>query len=119
MGIITLITYSTLNNKEPLTEWLIALDATSKAVVIKRVERLEKGNFGDCEPVGDGVFELRIHYGPGFRVYFGKQGQTAVILLMGGDKGTQNRDIEKSKQYWLDYKERAHDKNKRNAKKKI
>lgn len=119
MGIIKTITYATANHKEPLTEWLIALDMASKVVVTKRLERLEDGNFGDCEPVGDGVFELRIHYGPGFRVYFGKRNRTVIILLMGGDKGTQGRDIVKSKQYWLDYKEIEYGKEKRSTKKKI
>lgn len=119
MGIITTISYSTINNKEPLTEWLMTLDTTSKVVITKRLERLENGNFGDCEPVGGGVFELRIHYGPGFRVYFGKQSKTIVILLMGGDKRTQERDIVKAKHYWLDYKELLHGKNKRSTNKKI
>ena len=115
MDIIT-ITYSTPNNKEPLTEWLMTLDITPRVMIAKRLERLSNGNFGDCEPVGEGVFELRIHYGPGFRIYFGKQGKTVVILLMGGDKGTQKHDIAKAKQYWLDYKGQLHDKNKRNKK---
>lgn len=119
MDTIKIITYSTASKKEPLTEWLIALDVTSRVIITKRLERLINGNFGDCDSVGNEVFELRIHYGPGFRVYFGKQDNAIVILLLGGDKKTQNRDIVKAKQYWLDYKETVHGKNKRTTKKKI
>lgn len=65
------------------------------------------GNFGDAKMIkgGEGIWELRIDYGPGYRVYFGKQGATIVILLTGGDKKSQNRDIAKAKRYWLDYKD--------------
>ncbi len=65
------------------------------------------GNFGDAKRIkgGEGVLELRISYGPGYRIYFGKDGSTVVVLLIGGDKGSQNRDIAKAKRYWLDYKD--------------
>jgi putative addiction module killer protein len=62
-----------------------------------RVRRLSLGNAGDVEPVGEGVSEMRIHYGPGYRVYFKQQGETIVVLLAGGDKRTQPRDIERAK----------------------
>jgi len=68
--------------------------------------RVEAGNFGDCEPVGDGVTELRIHVGAGYRVYFGRHGKTVVILLCGGDKGSQAADIKRAKDYWADWKRR-------------
>jgi putative addiction module killer protein len=65
------------------------------------------GNFGDSKIIkgGDGIWELRINFGPGYRVYFGKKGTTIIILLLGGNKGTQERDIIKAKKYWLEYKE--------------
>ena len=65
----------------------------ARARVLERVERLAAGNLGDVRPVGEGISELRIDYGPGYRVYFRKQGRTVVILLAGGDKRTQDRDI--------------------------
>ena len=61
------------------------------------------GNYGDCKPAGAGIFELRLHLGPGYRIYFGQEKQTLVILLMGGDKQTQERDILKAQEYWKDY----------------
>jgi putative addiction module killer protein len=69
------------------------LDINARARVLTRIERLSLGNSGDCKPVGEGVSELRIHYGPGYRVYFKKRGRLLVILLAGGDKRTQSRDI--------------------------
>ncbi len=67
---------------------------------------MEAGNFGDCEPVGDGVSELREHLGVGYRVYFGRHGQTVVILLCGGSKKSQVTDIKAAKGYWEDWKRR-------------
>ena len=79
---------------EVYARWLDGLrDARARARVLARVERLAAGNPGDVRPVGEGVSELRIDYGPGYRVYFTKQGRTVVILLAGGDKRTQDRDI--------------------------
>ncbi|GAB4293261.1 MAG: type II toxin-antitoxin system RelE/ParE family toxin [Thiohalomonadaceae bacterium] len=74
--------------------WLDGLrDIRARARVLARVERLAAGHAGDAEPVGEGVSELRIHYGPGYRVYYKQQGRELVILLAGGDKGSQSRDI--------------------------
>ena len=69
-----------------------------------RLERIKLGNLGDFRSVGEGVCELRIDYGPGYRVYFGRIGNIIVILLLGGDKSTQNRDIKKAIEYWIDYR---------------
>ena len=72
-------------------------DPQARARILVRIRRLSLGNAGDVAPVGDGVSEMRIDYGPGYRVYFKQQGETLVILLAGGDKRTQKRDIEKAK----------------------
>ena len=80
---------------ETYAGWLDGLrDVRARARVLVRVERLVAGNPGDVRPVGEGVSELRIDYGPGYRVYFKRQGQTVVVLLAGGDKRTQGADIE-------------------------
>jgi putative addiction module killer protein len=78
--------------------WLEALaDERAKARIAERVRRVALGNLGDVEPVGDGVSELRIHYGPGYRLYMVQQGRAVVILLCGGEKSTQAKDIKKAK----------------------
>ena len=80
-------------------KWLSKLaDINARARVLVRIERMKEGNFGDLKSVGDGVSELRIAYGPGYRVYYTMQADTVVILLIGGDKGSQNRDIAKAKE---------------------
>ncbi|RUV70495.1 type II toxin-antitoxin system RelE/ParE family toxin [Mesorhizobium sp. M5C.F.Cr.IN.023.01.1.1] len=74
--------------------WFNALkDMRAKARILARIVSAEKGNFGDCEPVGSGVSEMRIHYGPGYRLYYTRQGDVLYLLLIGGDKGSQKRDI--------------------------
>jgi len=74
--------------------WLVGLkDHVGKAQIALRLDRAAKGNFGDCEPVGEGVSKMRIHYGPGYRVYFTRRGLVVYLLLLGGDKSTQKRDI--------------------------
>jgi putative addiction module killer protein len=79
--------YRREDGREPFTDWLDGLrDRAVEARIRVRLRRVEAGNFGDCEPVGEGVTELRIHVGAGYRIYFGRHGKTVVILLCGGDK---------------------------------
>ncbi|PIZ03669.1 MAG: addiction module protein [Gammaproteobacteria bacterium CG_4_10_14_0_8_um_filter_38_16] len=107
----TLKYYQTSNGKQPFKEWLMGLkDVVGMAQINKRIERLMLGQRGDSEPVGEGVFELRIHYGPGYRLYYAEQGSELVILLYGGSKGSQQRDIDRAITYWKDYLEQYHDK---------
>ncbi|OGT34138.1 MAG: hypothetical protein A3C44_00545 [Gammaproteobacteria bacterium RIFCSPHIGHO2_02_FULL_39_13] len=109
----TLKYYKTGNGKEPCKEWLMSLkDVVGAAQINKRIERLMLGQRGDSESVGEGVFELRIHYGPGYRLYYAEQGSELVILLYGGSKGGQQRDIDRAIGYWKNYLERYHDKSK-------
>lgn len=98
--------FQTQDGQEPFTEWLRSLrDQRTRDRIRKRLERLGDGNFGDCRSVGGGVFELRVHFGAGYRVYFGEVDRTIVLLLCGGDKSSQARDIERAKTYWLKHKE--------------
>ncbi len=78
-------------------EWFAKLrDAKARAIINARLRRLELGNAGDCEPVGEGVSEMRIHHGPGYRLYFVKRGLALVVLLAGGTKATQTKDIKEA-----------------------
>ena len=99
--------YLTVDGKNIFDEWLDSLrDIRAKAKIRARLDRVEDGNLGDCKSVGEGVFELRIDYGPGYRIYFGQEGITIIILLCGGDKSTQKQDIDKAQEYWKDYRSR-------------
>lgn len=103
------IVYAKENGKEPFTEWLYDLqDVIGRKRILTRVSRLQQGNFGDCEPVGEGVSELRLFFGAGYRVYFGEHGNQIIVLLCGGDKGSQSKDIKQAKIYWQEY---LHDEN--------
>jgi putative addiction module killer protein len=78
--------------------WLRAIrDAKTKAIIAARIRRMAFGNSGDVRPVGEGVSELRIHHGPGYRVYYAQRGAVLIVLLCGGDKSTQSKDIQKAK----------------------
>lgn len=92
------------NETTEYVKWLEAVrDPFVKVRVIKRVRMAEAGNFGDCESVGDSVFEMRIHYGPGYRVYFTRRDEVVYLLLIGGDKSTQSRDIKRAKQIAINF----------------
>lgn len=99
--------YRTSENREPFTEWFQALnDLRAQARIDARIARVRLGNLGDSHTVHEGVSELRIDYGRGYRVYFGQQGRTLVILLSGGTKQAQKADIKQAHEYWEDYKQR-------------
>jgi putative addiction module killer protein len=88
----------------PFSDWLVSLrDARAVGIVRARLNRIRLGNFGDCKSVGSGVEELRIDFGPGYRIYYGRQGSLAVVLLCGGDKRTQARDIQTAQKHWKEY----------------
>jgi len=87
----------------PFSEWMDRQTALLYGKLMARLERVELGNLGDHRGVGEGVLELRIDFGPGYRIYFGLDGSELVILLIGGTKKTQQRDIDTAKQYWRNY----------------
>ena len=95
--------YINAADKSPFREWIRRIDGGTRSRINTRIRRIEEvGNYGDCEPVGDGVYELRLNVGPGYRAYFGIDG-AEIILLGGGDKSTQDSDIAKAKDCWGDY----------------
>ena len=100
--------YETPSGKAPFDDWLDGLrDTKGQSRIQVRLDRLEQGNLGDCKPVGEGVLELRINYGPGYRVYIAEDGPVVVLLLIGGNKGTQTKDIKTAKSYWKNYRKGA------------
>jgi putative addiction module killer protein len=107
-GLRTLRIYSTTDGRKPFQEWLDSLkDYQAQARIFVRLERVRLGGgLGDWKSVGGGVQELRMDIGPGYRVYFGLDGKLVVILLCGGTKATQEKDISNAKRYWQDYKSR-------------
>lgn len=94
------------NGRSPFTDWLGSLDNVASAIVLRALYRLEQGNFSNVKSVGMGVLEYRINFGPGYRMYFGKDGETVVILLGGGTKKRQDRDISDAIACWAEYKKR-------------
>lgn len=100
--------YKTGNGTEPATEWLGSLkDKQARARIEVRLARLTAGNFGDCKPLRDSVWELKVDWGSGYRVYYGQIGKTIILLLCGGDKRTQDADIERAVDYFKDFKRRS------------
>ena len=97
--------YRTETGKQPFVEWLKSVkDATVRHSVQVRIRRIEvSGHIGDYKNLKDGMYEMRIHKSPGYRIYYGLDGKTLIVLLAGGEKGTQKRDIKKAKEYWQDY----------------
>jgi putative addiction module killer protein len=100
--------YITDRGRKPFKEWLEGLrDIFGRAKIRVRLDHIRLGNLGDNRSVGEGVLELRIDYGPGYRVYFVIAGNRVVLLLLGGDKSSQEKDIAKAKEYWLDHQRRS------------
>lgn len=97
--------YVAADGQPPFERWFSDLETIARARVARAITRLEQGNFSNVKSVGEGVFEYRIDFGPGYRVYFGQDGQTWVILLTGGTKKRQQRDIDEAHAYWQDYKQ--------------
>ncbi len=97
--------YLTGDGKSPYREWLERLDRSVRARVQARVLRFEFGNLGDHKSVGEGVWEARLAFGPGYRIYFGMRGRTVILLLLGGEKSSQAKDIREAKKQWVDFLE--------------
>lgn len=92
------------NNKEPYTEWLLSLDRNIRAKINARIARIRNSkNLGVYKSLNDDVFEIKIDLGPGYRIYFGFEKNVVLILLVGGDKGNQQRDINRAKKYWKEH----------------
>ena len=98
--------YITPKGDCPFGAWFEALDPNAAAKVVVVLARIENGNLSNAKGVGSGVFEFRIDFGPGYRIYFGRDGETVLILLAGGTKQRQQRDIEDAKARWQDYRSR-------------
>ena len=100
--------YQTTAGKDLFADWFEGLrDSRTMNRIEARLDRLETGNFGDIKLVATGVWELRFHFGPGYRIYFGLDGEVLVILLCGGDKSTQVSDIRLARESWRDYLRRT------------
>jgi putative addiction module killer protein len=100
--------YETKDGECPFKKWLKSLnDKTTIARIDTRIARVEQGNFGDFKSVGNGIMELRLDFGSGYRIYYGLDGEKVVILLIGGDKSTQRKDIRLAQVFWNDYLGRA------------
>lgn len=99
--------YVTAKGKLPFKEWIEGMkDVSARAKIRVRLDRVRLGNLGDSRSVGDGVHELKVDYGPGYRVYFARDGARVILLLLGGDKASQKKDITLAKEFWNDHKRR-------------
>ena len=101
-----IVFYTDSNGNIPFRQWLLTLSNTMRSIVLRRLENIRSGLLSDYKPIEDGVCEFRIHAGQGARLYFAFEGQKIIILLSGGDKRDQKKDIKKAKQYYAEYKER-------------
>ena len=98
--------YAKNNGREPFSEWVSGLDASIRGRIFARLDRVEQGNLGDWKPISENLCELRFNFGAGYRIYFGRDKDTIIVLFSGGDKKTQRKDIEKAKSLWSEYERR-------------
>ena len=99
-----ILLYETDGGRVPFSDWLDSImDRRIRAKIDARLTRVESGNLGQHRSVGGGVIELKLHFGPGYRIYLGQDGESIVILLCGGDKGSQTSDIRSAREYWRQY----------------
>ncbi len=104
-NVIEIRQYIDRRGRNPFQHWFVELDGTARARIVTALDKLQRGNFSGVKGAGAGIFELRLDFGPGFRVYFGKDGDRIVILLGGGTKKRQQTDIEAVRELWQDYKQ--------------
>ena len=98
--------YTSLTGKQPAREWLLSIkDNLTQAILFKRIRQAGEGLFGDNRNVGDGVYELKVNFGPGYRIYYGIHEDELILILFGGNKRTQQADIKKAQTYWFLWKE--------------
>lgn len=97
--------YHTPDGRAPFEDWYESLrDEKGKSIITARLGRVRVGNMGDCKSMGQGILELRVDFGPGYRIYLGQDGQTLILLLCGGDKKSQRKDIQNAFAHWADYR---------------
>ena len=106
LSVVKLLAYATEDGKSPYVKWFNGLNAPAAIKITTALERIEDGNFSNAKAVGAGVSECKINFGPDYRIYFGMDGATLIILLCGGSKQRQSDDIAEAKVYWADYKKR-------------
>jgi len=104
MSEIEVLEYENDVGQNAFDDWAMNLDRPARSKVLAAIARMKAGNFGDVKPVGEGVSERRINWGPGLRIYFGKDGQKLVMLLGGGTKNRQNSDVKSAQKNWAEYK---------------
>ncbi len=99
--------YKSKKGQIPFLTWIESQDQTTQSRIRNRLTRLEMGNMGNCKAMGEGIFELRLFFGSGYRIYFGEINKRKILLLAAGNKNSQNKDIERARRYWKEYKEES------------
>jgi putative addiction module killer protein len=99
--------YLTEEGKNPYRDWLSRLDKHIRVRIQARIMRFEQGNFGDCKAINHGVWEARLMFGAGYRIYYALENENVILLLLGGDKQSQAKDIKRAQTYWTDYQSRS------------